>query len=186
MLSCEGCRGIYHCMAGDKGKVGRRSWRLLARFLVLHHGGSESCSSAGLQPPVGKIGEISIYQSLEMRGIKESDLGHATWWNASLCHSMGSSYTVLCPSNETNPVHGLTDTKFIPCTKCDCEFTRTKPSKPALRGQGLGKAGWRDVRRGKHIARGCLPALQNNPSLRHVLGHHGGVFLHGVGWWQRG
>jgi len=93
---------------------------------------------------------------------------------------------VLCPSNKINPVHGLTDTKFIPCTKRVCKCARTKPSKPALRGQGLGKAAWRDVRRGKHIAWGCLPALQNNPSLRHGLGHHAGVFLHGMRWWQRG
>ena len=78
--SCAGCCGIYDCMRGYKGKVGRRSgscWRLLGWFLVLRRSGSESCSSADLQPSVGNREEISSYQSLEMKCMEEGDLGCA-------------------------------------------------------------------------------------------------------------
>lgn len=51
-----------------------------------------------------------------------------------------------------------------PCTRSICKPVCMKHHKSAP-GKGLGKAGWGgDVRRGKHVARGCFPAQENNPT----------------------
>lgn len=56
-----------------------------------------------------------------------------------------------------------------PCTSCICKPICMKHNKSApperAPGKGLSKAGsGGDVRRGKHVARGCFPAQENNPT----------------------